>query len=256
MLRLKIAGVALALAAAAGGWLVLRDTSVFAVQKVTITGLAGPQAPAIRTSLEDAARTMTTTHLSVSRLRAAVASYAVVKDLRVATQLPHGLRIAVVEENPVAALMAGGQTLPVAGDGRVVRGVAIPPGLAAVPLAALPTGDRISDRVSFAAVELLDIAPPALRARVSRVTIGAHGLTAELWRGPPLYFGDTTRLHAKWAAAARVLADPSARGARYVDLHTPERPAAQVGDPATAGAAADAPGTVSGALVTGTAPGG
>lgn len=256
MLRLKIAGAALVLAAAYGGWFVLRDTPIFAVQKVTITGLAGPQAPAIRTSLEDAARRMTTTHLSVGRLRAAVASYAIVKDLRVATQLPHGLRIRVVEEIPVAALTAGGQTLVVAADGRIVRGVAVRPPLPAVPLAALPTGDRISDQVSFAAVELLDVAPPALRARVARVTIGAHGLTAELANGPPLYFGDTTRLRAKWAAAARVLADPTSRGARYVDLHSPERPAAQVGDPATTGVAVNAPGTVSGALVTGTAPAG
>ena len=254
MLRLKIAGVAVVLAVACGGWLLLRDTPIFAVQKVTVTGLAGPQAAAIRTSLVDAARTMTTTHLSVDRLLAAVSSYAVVKDLRVATQFPHGVRITVVEELPVAALMAAGQTLPVAADGRIVRGIAVPPGIAAVPLAALPVGDRISDRVSFAAVELLDIAQPALRARVARVTVGVHGLTAELWNGPPLYFGDTSRLHAKWAAAARVLADPAARGARYIDLQAPERPAAQVGDPATTGAAADAPGTVSGALVSGAAP--
>jgi hypothetical protein len=91
---------------------------------------------------------------------------------------------------------------------------------------------------------------------VTRVLIGPHGLTADLRRGPALYFGDTARLRAKWAAAAAVLADPGARGARYVDLHLPERPAAQVADPQTAGAAAGAPGTAAGALVTGAAPGG
>jgi hypothetical protein len=44
--------------------------------------------------------------------------------------------------------------------------------------------------------------------------------------GPDLIFGDATDLEAKWAAAARVLADASSRGATYVDLRLPERPAA------------------------------
>ena len=45
--------------------------------------------------------------------------------------------------------------------------------------------------------------------------------------GPVLYFGDSHRLAAKWAAASRVLADASSRGATYLDLRLPERPAAR-----------------------------
>ena len=48
---------------------------------------------------------------------------------------------------------------------------------------------------------------------------------AELRDGPELIFGPATRLRAKWAAAARVLADLEARGASYVDLRIPSRPA-------------------------------
>ena len=44
--------------------------------------------------------------------------------------------------------------------------------------------------------------------------------------GPELIFGTAERIGAKWAAAARVLADPDAAGAEYVDLRIPERPAA------------------------------
>ena len=33
-------------------------------------------------------------------------------------------------------------------------------------------------------------------------------------------------MRAKWTAAARVLADPSSRGAAYIDLRLPDRPAA------------------------------
>ncbi len=251
MVRLKIAGVCVVLAALYGSWLLLRDAPLFAVHKVAISGLGGAGAPAIRSSLEGAARGMTTTHVELGRLRAAVSPFAVVKDLRVSSEFPHGLRIQVIEELPVAALVAGGQRLPVAADGRIVRGVGTAPNLPTVALSAVPTGASVSDPVSFAALELLDIAPPALRGRVASVAFGRHGLTATMRGGPALYFGDTARLHAKWAAVARVLTDPASRGAVYVDLHDPERPAAQVGDPATIGGAASAPGTAAGALVTG-----
>jgi cell division protein FtsQ len=52
------------------------------------------------------------------------------------------------------------------------------------------------------------------------------GLVAELRAGPELRFGDPSRLPAKWIAAARVLAASGARGASYIDLRLPERPAA------------------------------
>jgi cell division protein FtsQ len=44
--------------------------------------------------------------------------------------------------------------------------------------------------------------------------------------GPPLIFGSAAAARAKWAAAARVLADPSAAGATYLDLRIPGRVAA------------------------------
>ena len=49
---------------------------------------------------------------------------------------------------------------------------------------------------------------------------------AELRDGPELIFGDDSRRRAKWTAAARVLADPEAEGAAYVDVRIPGRPAA------------------------------
>ncbi|MEA2300083.1 MAG: cell division protein FtsQ [Solirubrobacteraceae bacterium] len=251
---MKIAGVAVVAIALYGSWLLLRDAPVFAVKKVAIIGVHGSGAPAIRSSLEDAARGMTTMDVKVAELRTAVASFAVVRDLRVSTQFPHGLRIEVIEEQPVAALVIGARRLPVSADGRIVRGIGTAPGVASIPVAAVPTGDRIDDPVSFAALELLDVAPPALRTLVAEVTIGTHGLTAQLRDGPALYFGDTTRLHAKWAAVAAVLADPASGGAAYVDVHTPDRAAAQVGDAATSGPSVTAPGTAAGPLASGAGP--
>jgi hypothetical protein len=39
-------------------------------------------------------------------------------------------------------------------------------------------------------------------------------------------FGSRARLAEKWAAAARVVSDPKAAGAAYVDVRIPERPVA------------------------------
>jgi hypothetical protein len=65
-----------------------------------------------------------------------------------------------------------------------------------------------------------------MRARIVRVTLGPQGLIAVLTSGPKLRFGDGSRLEAKWIAATRVLHDPAARDAAYIDLRIPERPAA------------------------------
>lgn len=232
--RIKLAGALAALAGLYGAWLWVRDSPVFAVQSVQVSGLGGASAARARSSLEQAARQMSTIHVDVGRLRAALAPYATVSGLRVNTEFPHGVQIAVTEQLPVMALVVDGRRLPVAPNGLVLRGPLSPS--ASVPdvaASATPPGGVVREASQVRALELLDIAPPALRGRVWRVADAAQGLTAYLHSGPQVLFGDTSRLHAKWISAARVLADPSSRGSRYVDVRIPERPAAQVGDPAT-----------------------
>jgi cell division protein FtsQ len=76
-------------------------------------------------------------------------------------------------------------------------------------------------------VALVAAAPSALRRRTLTAQItGAHGLTLKMDDGPDLYFGTPSDLQAKWKAASRVLADPTAEGASYVDVRVPERAAA------------------------------
>ncbi|HEY5196381.1 MAG TPA: cell division protein FtsQ/DivIB, partial [Solirubrobacteraceae bacterium] len=200
--------------------------------------LGGSVAPAVRTRLEQAGRGMTTTHVSVGALDQAVAPYTVVKSLDVKTEFPHGLSIKVTEQMPVAALVVGGTRLGIAADGIVVHGLNdTPAALPTVTTSQLPRTDQVTEASSLRALEVLDIAPPALRRTISRVGPGPGGLTVYLHNGLELYFGDTSRLHAKWAAAARVLGDPQSRGASYLDVRLPERPAAGIDDPATSAAA-------------------
>src|SRR5260370_8076729 len=159
--RAKLALAALLAVAAGGGWLWLRDSSLVAVQQVRVAGLSGAAALSIRSSLEQAARSMTTLHVQIDKLRAAVAPYTVVKDLKVQTQFPHGLRIDVIEQLPVAALDVGGQRVPVSGNGIVVRGLPAPANVPTLPISRLPTATRVTDRTTLTDPTVLQ-APPSL----------------------------------------------------------------------------------------------
>ena len=228
-LRVKLIAAAVAVLAVLGGaWVWLRDSSLVAVERVTVTGVAGPEAGQIRSALDLAARNMTTLDVHLSQLRTAVAPYPVVKDVRVTTQFPHGMRIQVIELLPVGALVAGGQTIAASADGTLVHDV--PTGsLPSVPVPSFPGGSRVTDQNALGALELLADAPPRLEPKISQVTTSPpHGLVVQLRSGPSIYFGPAGELEAKWGAAATVLAAPGSAGASYIDVSDPERPAAGV----------------------------
>ena len=206
-------------------WLWLRDSSLVAVRSVTVTGVSGPDAGQVRAALADAARDMTTLHVKTGVLRTAVDPYPTVLDVSTHADFPHGLRIAVHERNPIGAVVAGTQRVPVAADGTLMRTTSSAD-LPEISAKALPGGSHASDPDVRHAVAVLSAAPPALRARVRRVYVGERGWTLPLRNGPVLYLGGSERLAAKWAAVVAVLADPTSTGATYLDVRLPERPAA------------------------------
>jgi cell division protein FtsQ len=216
--------LAVALLTAGGLW--VRDSSLVAVEHVKITGASGLDGPAIRRALSAAARDMTTLHVRQAALRDAVASYPVVKALRVSAHPLHELTIEVVEYNPAAVLSAGERRVPVAADGTILP-KARQDGLPLVPARTLPGGNRLRERQALGAVALAGAAPAGLRGLIVRIRSGGRdGLRADLQGGVRIVFGARDRLAAKWTAAARVLADPKAAGAAYVDVRVPERPVA------------------------------
>jgi len=83
---------------------------------------------------------------------------------------------------------------------------------------------------------LLAAAPQRLLGRVSQATsVTLHGLVAQIRDGPSIYFGDASRLSAKWIAASAVLADSKSAGAIYIDVTDPQRPAAGAGSDGSSG---------------------
>lgn len=215
----------------AGGWLALRKSSFVAVEHVHVGGLEGPQAQAIEAALDGAASHMSTLAVNSATLRAAVASFPVVRSVSAIPSFPHGLRIEVVEQLPVAALTIAGQRTAVAADG-----VVLGPGLITGSLPALSevqgivpqVGRHVQGASLLAELAILGAEPRPLARFDVRVFTGSkgEGLTVAMRNGLLVYFGDATRPHAKWLSLARVLADPSSAGATYIDVRVPERPAA------------------------------
>jgi cell division protein FtsQ len=237
-----IAGLVGLLLLLGGGWMWLRDSSLVAVDRVTITGATGPDAARVRKALESAARSMTTLDVRMDQLLGAVAPYPVVRDLHVSTQFPHGMKIAVVEQNPVGAVLAAGHEIAVAGDGTLLHDLPVAGSLPQIPLRVPPGGRRLTGHDALAALAVLSAAPYQWLGRIGQVvTVAPHGLVAQLRGGPSIYFGDGARLRAKWAAASAVLADPGSAGALYVDVTNPERPAAGAGSGASSASSSGAP---------------
>jgi cell division protein FtsQ len=209
------------------GWLWLRHSSLVAVRHVQVTGAQGPSAQAIESALVGAATHMSTLDVHPAALRAAVATFPIVSGLQVSAAFPHGLRIRVIEQPPVAALVVAGARTAVAADG-VVLGPAVLS--ASLPTlnggAAPPAGQRVRSQSLLAALTVIGAAPAALARDLVRAFDGPMGLTLVLRRNLLAYFGDESRPHAKWLSLARVLTDPSSAGASYIDVRLPERPAA------------------------------
>jgi cell division protein FtsQ len=201
----------------------LRDSSLVAVEDVTVTGLTTKDAARVRATLVAAAHTMTTLHVQRDELEESIEAYPVVRALEVRPDFPHGLEIHVIEHRP-AALVGG---LPVAGDGTILRGLPVEGRLPAIEARGDVRGDRLEDPAALHAARVAGAAPAPLRPRLERIDVRSEdGIVVEMREGPEIIFGDARRVRAKWIAATRVLADPDAEGATYIDVRLPGRPAA------------------------------
>jgi cell division protein FtsQ len=227
LIRLGIALAVLSVLATAG-WMWLRDSSFVAVRDVQVTGITASDGDRVRAALVTAAREMTTLHVREHALREATASFTSVEDLRVKTDFPHALTIEVIERQPVAALAPGRgeRRIPVTGSGILLRGVSADRDLPSLVLRQTAVGPRLTDKRALRALAIASSAPDPLLRRAGQLKLGSRGVVVTLDNGPELVFGSDEDAAAKWRAAARVLAETSARGATYLDLRIPGRVAA------------------------------
>jgi cell division protein FtsQ len=225
--RLALIAAVLALPVLGAGWLWVRHSPFVSVQKVQISGVSGPDAAQIDGALTAAARRMSTLDVRPAALLAAASSYPIVREVRAVPRFPHGLRIEVIEQPPVAALSFAGARTAVAADGVVLGPTLLSSSLPTVTGYAEPAvGQHVHGGDMLAYLAVIGAAPAPLAKLITKVYMGSKGLTVAMQGGLLAYFGDASTPHAKWLSFARVLADPSSKGASYVDVRLPTRPAA------------------------------
>ncbi len=222
------------LAAAIGAYLIARETSVFAVQRVDVEGAPPALAAQIRSALAplDGKSLVSFSRSDADRRLVGFPQIARVSYDR---DFPHTLLVQVSVEQPVAVVRKASDGWLVAASGRVLA--ALQPGsylpLPRIWLAAetevtvgapVATGDAI--RVAAA---LRDAHFPG---RVLSVRDDGGGkLMLQLASGREVRLGDGSNLPVKLAVAAAIL--PRSVGASYVDVSVPTR--------AVAGYASSAP---------------
>jgi cell division protein FtsQ len=261
--RLRLIVLLAAMAAAALGTLYyawFRDSGLVRVSDVEVTGLTGPDAPKIRQALEQAAVEQSTLHVSVAELRRAVEAEPSILRVSATPDFPHGLRIDVTENHPVAAIaIPGSGKVPIAGNGTLMPGDKVGASVPEIKIGGVArTGRsgtaaaRLTDERAGPLLRVAATAPvPLLRRATSIERRRGEGIVVVLRNGPRVMFGDDSAAAAKWKAAAGVLAAQNAQGAAYVDVRLPERPVAGGLKAQTpAGGVAAAPGTTATAPTT------
>jgi cell division septal protein FtsQ len=242
-----IAGVLVVLGVgSAFGYRALRDSSLFAVHDVVVSGANPALSAQVQGAVRDSANGRGLLALSPSSLARAIEVVPGVHVARVDRDFPSTLRVTVWPEHAVALLVHGHDRVVVSATGRVLQRIdnhARPPSLPHVPLAArVPApGTQITSARVLSQISAVDAIPDRFGARVAWSKLDPdHGLELQLnWPKLWIRLGPAVDLHQKLQAAALVLrAYPTVaarQGLSYVDVSAPARPAVMpvTPDPAT-----------------------
>ena len=235
--RALLLGFAL-LGAGALAYLGARETSLFALRTVQITGAPPRVAAHVEQALEPL-RGRSLLALDKAEIDQRLAGLSDVAAVSFDRDFPHTLRVFVTPAHSIAVVRRGMSAWIVSSDGRVVRSA----GLFAAPKlpriwvprsASVDVGMPLADRDAAHAVQALAIARGArFGKRIAAVRATDRELTFVLAQGPELRFGDDTSLPLKLAVATRMLSLVAGTSS-YVDVTVPTRPIAG-GNPKVSG---------------------
>lgn len=208
-----------------GALLLVRDSSMVAVQNVRVVGLDGHYERNARRAIEAEALTMSTLNVDDGRLRDSIAEFVDLAGLKATADFPHGMTIYVSVRRPVAAARVGGRVAGITAGGLVLQTTRELSLLPRIDVRGPVKDNRLRGAETLKLLEVLGAAPDVLLRHVKSIKQGADGVVVTLDKGTQLIFGSTAQADAKWRSAAAVLADPKAKGARYIDLRVADRPA-------------------------------
>ena len=222
--------IGLAIVAAAGAaYVVARESSLFAVRTIEVAGAPPPLQVQVRTALAPVLGTSLLA-LDGSAVVRRVEALPAVLSAGYDRSFPHGLRITVVPEKPIAVLRRGLDSWLVSARGRVVS--TVPRGSdPALPRIWVPTatpvtvGGFLDPAHGGTAARSLALVTVRFPARIALASFANGELAFRLRSGLELRLGDPTDVRLKLAIARRALyALPP--GATYLDVSVPRRPVA------------------------------
>jgi cell division septal protein FtsQ len=215
-------------------YLVARQSSMFAVTRVEISGVTPAVANQARAALRFA-NGQSLLRLDGGGVVSALEHLPSVYRATYDRDFPHTLRVRIVPERPVAILRRGADSWIVSARGRVIAPLArgALPSFPRIWLGAgalVRLGDLVQDRSgALASRALSSLRGAGLGGRISFVKADGGRIVAGLRTGLEIRFGPPVELGLKLAVARSILpllATPSAGGPRYLDVAAPERPVA------------------------------
>jgi cell division septal protein FtsQ len=231
------------LAVAVGAYVLARQTSMFALREVKVSG----GSPLLQEQVQDAlgpelGRSLVAINAAdIERRLAAVPGVLAVRTDRA---FPHTLRLVVTPERPVLLLRQGKAGWVVSARGRVL-GKVKNTRLSSLPRswvgkdAAVKVNEVLAPEAGrTAALVLAPLVGSRFPARVRTVRATDKELTLVLDSGLELRLGDAGDLRLKLAVARRILLLQGAgTSANYIDVTVPERPVVGGANPQVAGQA-------------------
>lgn len=209
----------------AGGFMLVRNSSLVAVKEVKVVGLSGYYDKQARSAVVAEAMQMTTMNFDPARVEEAAGGFVDVAGVKVETDFPHSATIYVKVRRPVLVARLNGRTVTLSQDGEVITAATSVAGLPKIEASGNVVDGRVTGGKALSAARLLGAAPDVLMRKVDGIQWGKYGIVVSMHKGPDLYFGTSEDAKLKWRDAATVLASDAATGAAYLDLRVPGRPA-------------------------------
>jgi cell division protein FtsQ len=206
-----------------------RETSLFGVRAIEITGASAPVERQVRRVLDD--RTgESLVALDLDAARDQVGALPTVASVEFDRAYPHTLRVTVVPERPVAVVRQGAEAFVVSKRGRVIAHVEreAHASLARIWVARdvqLDPGSFVVGELETAVGAVAPLAGIRFPSRVVSVTTSDGTLTLRLRSGLELRLGEMRNVDLKLAVAGRVL-PLLPQGSGYLDVSVPDRPVA------------------------------
>lgn len=210
-----------------------RETSLFAVRAVEVTGAPPRVSSEVRAALAGVVGTSLVA-IDPGELERRLLELPSVRSARVDRAFPHRVAVQVEPERPLAVARQGTRAWVVARTGRVIRpagrrALARLPGIRVPVDASLRPGEPLAGPRLAAVLRALRALPRRFPVRVLRARPDADGVTLVLDGWVALRLGPPVDVRGKLAAARAVLRSLSAderRELAYLDVSLPTRPVA------------------------------